>query len=116
MKKADLVSHLAQKYKLPRGQTQAVVEDLLEQLAAALVDGDKIDLRGFGTFSIRAAKARQGRNPRTGVTIEIPARRIPDFRPGKDLLARCNPTTVPGTAREQAPSTPLGPPVSSARP
>jgi integration host factor subunit beta len=90
MKKADLVTSIAHKHQLPRGKTQDVIEDLLEELAAALVRGDKIDLRGFGTFSIRSAKARLGRNPRTGVTIEIPARRVPDFRPGTELLSRCN--------------------------
>ena len=95
MKKADLVSSLSQKHKLPRGKAQAVIEDLFEELAAALVRDDTVDLRGFGTFSLRRAKARVGRNPQTGEAIAIPARLVPDFRPGKELLERCNPADEP---------------------
>lgn len=90
MKKADLVSSLSQKHKLPRHKSQEIIEDLFEELSQALERGDKIDLRGFGTFSVRRAKARIGRVIATGERVDIPARSIPDFRPGKELLARCN--------------------------
>ncbi len=90
MKKADLVSLLANKHKLPRNKTQDVVEDLFAELAQALERGELIDLRGFGTFSVRVAKQRLGRNLHTGGTVSIPSRRMPSFRPGKELLARCN--------------------------
>lgn len=66
MKKADLVSSLSQKHKLPRHKSQEIIEDLFEELSQALERGDKIDLRGFGTFSVRRAKARIGRVIATG--------------------------------------------------
>lgn len=90
MKKADLVSLLADKHKLPRNKTQDVVEDLFAELAQALRRGELVDVRGFGTFRIRVSKARQGRNIHTGAAVPIPPRRVPSFRPGKELLARCN--------------------------
>lgn len=106
MKKADLVSSLSQKHKLPRSKAQEIIEDLFEELSLALERGDKIDLRGFGTFHVRRAKARIGRVIATGARVEVPARSIPDFRPGKDLVARCNSTaSAPQAAAAFATST-----------
>lgn len=90
MKKSDLVSLLADKHKLPRNKTQELVEDLFAELAHALKRGELVDVRGFGTFRIRLSKARLGRNLHTGGTVPIPPRRVPSFRPGKELLTRCN--------------------------
>ena len=90
MKKSDLVEVVSQKNNLPKAQTQQVVEDILEQISVALSRGEKIDLRGFGTFSVRESAARTGRNPQTGDPIQIPARRTPGFKAGKDLKDRCN--------------------------
>ncbi len=90
MKKSDLVDVISQKNNLPKTQTQQVVEDVLDQIGDALSRGEKIDLRGFGTFSVRESAARQGRNPQTGDAIQIPARRVPGFKPGKELKDRCN--------------------------
>lgn len=90
MKKSDLVEAIAQKNNLPKAQTQQVVEDVLEHISVALARGEKIDLRGFGTFSVRESAARTGRNPQTGDPIQIPARRMPGFKPGKELKERCN--------------------------
>lgn len=90
MKKADLVDLVSQKNNLLKAQTQQVLEDIIEEIALALSRGDKIDLRGFGTFSVRDSKPRPGRNPQTGDTIHIPARRVPFFKAGKDLRERCN--------------------------
>jgi DNA-binding protein HU-beta len=94
MKKSDLVEVISQKNNLPKAQTQQVVEDMLEQISVALSRGEKIDLRGFGTFSVRESAARTGRNPQTGDPIQIPARRMPGFKPGKELKDRCNDTTT----------------------
>ena len=91
MKKSDLIEAIAQKNNLPRGQTQQLLDDLLEHIAIGLAQGDKVDLRGFGTFSVRESAARTGRNPQTGDPIQIPARRMPGFKPGKELKDRCNP-------------------------
>jgi DNA-binding protein HU-beta len=90
MKKADLVDAIAGKSGAPKAQVQQLVEDVFELMADALSRGDKIDLRGFGTFSVRASAARTGRNPQTGEPIQIPARNTPAFKPGKELKDRCN--------------------------
>ena len=75
MKKADLVDAIAGKSGAPKAQVQQLVEDVFELMADALSRGDKIDLRGFGTFSVRESAARTGRNPQTGEPIQIPARK-----------------------------------------
>lgn len=90
MKKSDLVDLVSQKNKIPKSQAQQVLEDVFDAVTEALARGEKIDLRGFGTFSVRNSEARSGRNPRTGDAIAIPARRVPGFRPGKELKERCN--------------------------
>ena len=77
MKKADLVDAIAGKSGAPKAQVQQLVEDVFELMADALSRGDKIDLRGFGTFSVRESAARTGRNPQTGEPIQIPARKTP---------------------------------------
>ena len=90
MKKADLVDAIAGKAGAPKAQVQQMVEDVFEMISEALAKGDKIDLRGFGTFSVRDSAARAGRNPQTGETIQIPARRVPGWKPGKELKDRVN--------------------------
>ena len=90
MKKADLVDTIAGKTNLPKGQVQQMVDDVFDLIADGLAKGEKIDLRGFGTFSVRASAARTGRNPQTGETINIPARRVPAFKPGKELKEKVN--------------------------
>ena len=90
MKKADLVDAIAGTAALPKGQVQQMVDEVFELIAVGLTKGEKVDLRGFGTFSVRDSKARQGRNPQTGETIQIPARRVPGFKPGKELKERVN--------------------------
>jgi integration host factor beta subunit len=100
MKKADLVDAIAAKSGAPKAQVQQLVEDVFELMAEALARGEKIDLRGFGTFSVRDSKARIGRNPQTGEPISIPARRMPGFKPGKELKDRVNPA---GTTAASAP-------------
>lgn len=90
MKKSDLVDAIASKTNLQKSQAQTIVEDVFELIAEGLAKGEKIDLRGFGTFSVRAQKARTGRNPRTNEAIQIPARTVPGFKPGKELKDRVN--------------------------
>ena len=90
MKKSDLVDAIAGRAGVPKSQAQNIVEDVLELIAEGLTKGDKIDLRGFGTFSVRDSAARTGRNPQTGEPIQIPARKQPGFKPGKELRDRVN--------------------------
>jgi len=95
MKKADLVDAIAGKAGVPKAQVQQMVDDVFELIADGLSRGEKIDLRGFGTFSVRDSAARTGRNPQTGEPISIPARRTPGFKPGKELKERVNATKPP---------------------
>jgi DNA-binding protein HU-beta len=90
MKKADLVDAIAGKAGVPKAQVQQMVDDVFDLIADGLTKGEKIDLRGFGTFSVRESAARTGRNPQTGEPIQIPARRVPGFKPGKELKDKVN--------------------------
>ena len=90
MKKSDLVDAIFAKTGVVKSQAQVIIEEVFDLIGDALSKGEKIDLRGFGTFSAREQAARTGRNPQTGEAIHIPARRVPAFKPGKDLRDRVN--------------------------
>jgi DNA-binding protein HU-beta len=90
MKKSDLVDAISGKAGVSKAQVQQMVDDVFDLIADGLSKGEKIDLRGFGTFSVRDSAARTGRNPQTGEPIPIPARKVPGFKPGKELKERVN--------------------------
>jgi DNA-binding protein HU-beta len=90
MKKADLVDLVSQQKNLPRPQVEATIDSLIDAVAEGLARGERIDLRGFGAFAVRESAARSGRNPQTGETIQISARRVPTFKAGKELRDRVN--------------------------
>ena len=71
-------------------EVEQVVDIFFEELAQRLAEGGRVELRGFGAFSTRERQARQGRNPRTGETVEVPAKRVPYFKPGKDMREKLN--------------------------
>ena len=83
MNKATLIARIADKTDLTRKQAEAAVNAFTETVLEALKDGDKVQMRGFGTFEIKERAARVGRKPSTGETIEIPAKKIPTFKAGK---------------------------------
>jgi integration host factor subunit beta len=85
MTKAELVEKVADKIQLTKKQTETIVNILLNSITEALSEGDKVELRGFGSFRIRKRNPREGRNPKTGDTVQIPAKRVPFFKAGKDL-------------------------------
>ena len=85
MTKAELVEKVADEIQLTKKQTEAVVNILLNCITEALREGDKVELRGFGSFRIRNRNPREGRNPKTGDTVQIPAKRVPFFKAGKEL-------------------------------
>jgi integration host factor subunit beta len=85
MTKAELVEKVADKIQLTQKQTETVVNILLNSITEALSEGDKVELRGFGSFRIRNRNPREGRNPKTGDTVQIPAKRVPFFKAGKEL-------------------------------
>lgn len=98
MKKSDLVDAISGKAGVPKAQVQQMVDDVFDLIADGLSKGEKIDLRGFGTFSVRDSAARTGRNPQTGEPISIPARRVPGFKPGKELKEKVNNSAKPAAA------------------
>ncbi|MBC7320448.1 HU family DNA-binding protein [bacterium] len=85
MTKADLVDVVAQKVGQTKKLTAQVIDQTLEAIAEALKKGEKVQLIGFGSFEVRKRAARKGINPRTRKPINIPAKSVPVFRPGKDL-------------------------------
>lgn len=84
MVKADLVAKVAET-GITKKQAGAVVDAVFGAIKDALAEGDKVSLIGFGTFSVKARAAREGRNPRTGKKIKIPKKKVPAFKAGKDL-------------------------------
>jgi DNA-binding protein HU-beta len=85
MTKADLIDSLAAKAEVARPRAEQLVNILLEDITEGLKRGDKVNISGFGTFTVSNRKARTGRNPKTGEPIEIPASRSARFRAGKML-------------------------------
>lgn len=85
MNKSDLISHVAEASELGKKEATKAVDAVFEAIATALQNGEKVQLVGFGNFEIRERSARKGRNPQTGEEIEIPASKIPAFKPGKAL-------------------------------
>jgi len=85
MVKVDLIAKLAESMDISRKDSQIVVDTLFDSIRKALIDGDKVELRGFGSFRVKEKKAREGRNPKTGDKVSVPSKRIPYFKPGKNL-------------------------------
>lgn len=85
MNKTDLIAKVAEGAELSKKDATKAVEAVFEAISEALRNGDKVQLVGFGNFEVRERSARKGRNPQTGEEIEIPASKIPAFKPGKAL-------------------------------
>ncbi len=91
MTKAELVERVAEAATLSRAEAEQAVQTVLDSIVVALKDGDKIELRGFGSFRLRVRRPRQGRNPKTGTRVDVPGKAIPYFKPGKELRDLLNP-------------------------
>ena len=85
MTKADLVEEVSRVTELTRKDSEVIVDTLFESVIKALKTGDKLEVRGFGSFRVRQRNARVGRNPKTGEKVEVPAKRVPYFKPSKEL-------------------------------
>ena len=96
MTKPQLIDAVASATERPRAEVETVVESLLGEIGKVLRSGERIDLRGFGSFVVKDKKARQGRNPKTGETIQIAARKAAAFKPSKELSDRLAPETKAG--------------------
>lgn len=85
MTKAELVANMAEKSGLTKKKAEAVLNAVMESVAVALHNGERVTLVGFGTFAVARRAERVGRNPKTGQAMKIPAHKVPVFRPGKEL-------------------------------
>ena len=90
MTKADIVNALYEKIGLSKKETAHIVEVVLETVKENLEKGEKIKLAGFGNFVVRRKVARKGRNPKTGEKVDVPPKKIPYFKMGKELKALLN--------------------------
>lgn len=99
MNKSELVEKLAERAKITKKRAEQVVNLVFEQMTEALRRGDRIEIRGFGSFTSKGYDAYTGRNPRTGETIHVPSKRLPFFKVGKELKERVD--YPPGTSRPQ---------------
>ncbi len=90
MTKAELVDQVARNTQLTKKHAEIMVNTVFDSIVDSLKDGEKIELRGFGSFRIRRRDSRIGRNPKTGATVEVPSKKIPYFKPGKELRELLN--------------------------
>ena len=85
MTKADLIEEVSGVVEMTRKESEVIVESILDSIVKALHSGDKVEIRGFGVFRTRRRQPRIGRNPKTGTRVEVPAKKIPYFKPSKEL-------------------------------
>jgi len=107
MTKADLIDEVSQLAELTRKDSEVIVETIFDSIVRSLRVGDKIEIRGFGSFRTRQRKPRVGRNPKTGERVEVPAKKIPFFKPSKELKDLVN--TGAGETAASVPAVPSSP-------
>jgi len=90
MTKAALVEEVARVAELTKKHSEVIVDAVFESIINALQRGEKIELRGFGSFRLRRREPRKGRNPKTGDRVDVPSKRVPYFKPGKELKELIN--------------------------
>src|SRR5713226_10263682 len=91
MTKADLIEDVSRAIEMSRKDSEVIVETVFESIVKSLRNGEKIEIRGFGSFRTRQRNARTGRNPKTGAKVDVPAKRVPFFKPSKELRDSVNP-------------------------
>ena len=97
MTKADLVERVAREADMTKKDAEQLVEIIFDSITETLNKGGKIELRGFGSFRVRERNSRKGRNPKTGDSVAIPAKRVAYFKPGKELKELINKTDAAAT-------------------
>jgi len=91
MLRSELVTKLQEELApMKAAEVEHAVDIVLDEIAVALAEGGRVELRGFGAFSVRSREARTGRNPRTGASVKVEAKRVPFFKPGKELRLKVN--------------------------
>jgi integration host factor subunit beta len=92
MTKAELIEEVSKVVEMTRKDSETIVETIFDSIVNSLHKGDKIEIRGFGSFRTRQRQPRVGRNPKTGSRVEVPSKRIPFFKPSKELRDLVNQT------------------------
>jgi len=90
MTKADLVEEISKETGLSKKDTGVIVNLIIENITRALAEGEKVELRGFGSFKVKSRKARRARNPRTGASVDVPAKLVPYFKASNELKEKVN--------------------------
>ncbi len=91
MTKSELIERIASRQlQLSTKDVELAVKSLIEQMSEALSSGDRIEIRGFGSFSLHFREPRRGRNPKTGEAVQLESKHVPHFKPGKELRDRVN--------------------------
>jgi integration host factor subunit beta len=109
MTKADLVDQVTAIGDLTRRDGEVIVDTLFDAVIGALKSGDKIEIRGFGSFRTRQRNARTGRNPKTGAKVDVPAKRVPFFKPSKELRDSVNPNGAVKSSPKKADTSHIDP-------
>jgi integration host factor subunit beta len=119
MTKAELIEEVSRAVEMSRKDAEVIVETIFESIVKSLRTGDKIEIRGFGSFRTRQRKSRIGRNPKTGARVDVPAKKIPFFKPSKELKDLVNSAAAAeaalpaATAAPETPAPPETPPAAS---
>ena len=100
MTKAELVDEVARVVQLTKKQAETIVNIVFDSIVDSLRSGQKIELRGCGSFRLRSRKSRTGRNPKTGEKVDVPSKKIPYFKPGKELKELINKTMGDGSGAD----------------
>lgn len=108
MTKAELIEDVSRAAELSRKDAETIVETIFDSIVKSLRSGDKIEIRGFGSFRTRQRNPRIGRNPKTGARVDVPAKKIPFFKPSKELKDLVN-TGAPAATTPPSPE-PTAPP------
>jgi integration host factor subunit beta len=101
MTKAELIEEVSRVVEMTRKDSEVIVEAIFDSIVKSLRGGDKIEIRGFGSFRTRQRQPRVGRNPKTGTRVEVPSKRIPYFKPSKELKDLVN-TSAGGDGQPSA--------------
>jgi integration host factor subunit beta len=120
MTKSDLIDVLCEVQKMPKGRAELLVNVIFDSMEQSLRRGERIEIRGFGSFEIREYRAYEGRNPRTGTAVAVKPKRLPFFKVGKELKERVNdgahrgakPAGEDGVDAQSASATSAAPPTS----
>ena len=114
MTKADLIKDVARAVEMSGKDAEVIVDTIFDNIVKSLRGGDKIEIRGFGSFRTRQRDARVGRNPKTGARVDVPAKKIPFFKPSKELKDLVN--SGQHAPAEATPAAPSEPPPAAAAP